>query len=86
MQKPTGSVSASVFLAPLGFGGAAMLENCNGCSYSSVVRRDGVVKLHCGLVGKTLDQLVEDCPLAEDPQLRMLEYFEGIPEDERIAC
>lgn len=44
-----------------------------------------MVKLHCALVGKTLDHIVEDCDLAKDAILRMLEFRAEIPESERMA-
>jgi hypothetical protein len=34
---------------------------CNQCCYSSVGRFDGVVRLHCGLLGCTLNELPANC-------------------------
>jgi hypothetical protein len=62
-----------------------MMKDCNICCYSSVVRRNGVVSLHCALVGKVLDRIVEDCELAKDAELYMLEVRDAIPEGELIA-
>lgn len=50
------------------------MGNCNSCSYSSVVQRDGVIKLYCVLAGKCLDLLQEDCGISKDLKLRAIEH------------
>lgn len=36
---------------------------CNQCCYSSVGRFDGVVRLHCGLVGCALSEMPASCDI-----------------------
>ena len=36
---------------------------CNQCCYSSIGRFDGVVQLHCGLVGCPLSEMPAQCPI-----------------------
>ena len=50
-----------------------MGTNCNGCSYSSVVQKGGVVKLYCTLVGRSLDLMEENCGYSKDKNLRAIE-------------
>lgn len=50
------------------------MGNCNSCSYSSVVQKDGIVKLYCILAGKSLDLVQENCGYSKDMKLRAMEH------------
>ena len=36
---------------------------CNQCSYSSIGRSEGVVKLYCGLMGQNLTEMPASCEI-----------------------
>lgn len=57
---------------------------CNQCCYSSVGRFDGVVRLHCGLVGCALPELPASCDIGRRIDVGAERYsfwFESEAED-----
>ncbi len=61
---------------------------CNQCCYSSIGRFNGVVKLHCGLVGRALDEMPSECSLGRRPDTASERHIfwqdRGLGDD--VAC
>jgi hypothetical protein len=48
---------------------------CNQCSYSSIGRFEGVVKLHCGLMGRSLGEMPASCEIGRRADASMEQYW-----------